>query len=136
MRKIQFLFRKCIIMNRLFHCAGLLLVFLTAVCFPLSAEARKDMRVTLNETGIPMPKLLELIEKQSGCHFVYNKNITDFNAKVSLKVVDAPLESALNKLFAGRGISYEIDDKYVILKSGGKAQPKKVGANEGHGYHQ
>ncbi len=27
MRKIQFLFRKCIIMNRLFHCAGLLLVF-------------------------------------------------------------------------------------------------------------
>ncbi|MBJ2198258.1 MAG: TonB-dependent receptor [Muribaculaceae bacterium] len=125
MRKIQFLFRKCIIMNRLFHCAGLLLVFLTAVCFPLSAEARKDMRVTLNETGIPMPKLLELIEKQSGCHFVYNKNITDFNAKVSLKVVDAPLESALNKLFAGRGISYEIDDKYVILKSGGKAQPKK-----------
>lgn len=124
MRKIQFLFRKCIIMNRLFHCAGLLLVFLTAVCFPLSAEARKDMRVTLNETGIPMPKLLELIEKQSGCHFVYNKNITDFNAKVSLKVVDAPLESALNKLLQAGVSAMKSMTSMLSLSPVAKLSPK------------
>ena len=132
MRKIQFPKRNRNIKKRMLCFIGVILWVIPLLCVPFSVSAQKNVRVTLNETDISIPKALELIEKQSGYHFVYNKNIADFNAKVSPKVTNVTITVALDNLFAGKGITYEIDDKYIVLKAG--AKPQKVVASKVSGF--
>lgn len=126
MRKIQNPKRDGTIKKRMLQIIGALLSVTLLLCVPLSATAQKNVRITLNAADISIPKALELIEKQSGYHFVYNKNIVSASDKVSVKVTNATITSTLDRLFANRGISYEIDDKYIILKSGPKSAPGKT----------
>ena len=126
MRKIQNPKRDGTITKRMLQIIGALLSVTLLLCVPLSATAQKNVRITLNAADISIPKALELIEKQSGYHFVYNKNIVSASDKVSVKVTNATITSTLDRLFANRGISYEIDDKYIILKSGPKSAPNKT----------
>lgn len=126
MRKIQNPKRDGTIKKRMLQIIGALLSVTLLLCVPLSATAQKNVRITLNAADISIPKALELIEKQSGYHFVYNKNIVSASDKVSVKVTNATITSTLDRLFANRGISYEIDDKYIILKSGPKSAPNKT----------
>lgn len=129
MREILLFKRNRIIKKRILQYLGVILWMIPLLCAPITVSAQNVARVTLNETDISIPHALELIEKQSGYHFVYNKNIADFKAKVNVKVTDASITSALDKLFAGRGISYEIDGKYIVLKGGAKPRqtvPSKV----------
>lgn len=98
-----------------------LIVALMGLC--MSARAGDMPVITLNEKNITLNKALELIEQQSGYHFVYNKNVADFNSPVSVQLNRVTLDTALDRLFAGRSIKYEIDDRYVILQAGGEKAP-------------
>ena len=113
-------------MKRTLHYLGVLFLMIGILSVPLSVSAQKNVRITLDRTDIPMTEALELLEHQSGYHFVYNKNIADFNEKVTLKVKNESLTGVLDKLFDGKGISYEINDRYVVLKSGADTRKGKV----------
>ncbi len=98
-----------------------LMVALLGLC--MSARAGDASSIVLDENNITLNRALELIEQQSGYHFVYNKNVADFNKPVSVRLNDVSIEAALDHLFTGRSIKYEIDDKYVILHAGGDNTP-------------
>ena len=113
-------------MKQVLKCMGLLFLMIGMLGVPLSASAQKNVRITLDETDITMAKALELLERQSGYNFIYNKDIADFNAKVTVRFKNENLAGALDKLFDGKGISYEINDRYVVLKSAAGARKDKV----------
>ena len=98
-------------MKQVLKCMGLLFLMIGMLGVPLSASAQKNVRITLDETDITIAKALELLERQSGYNFIYNKDIADFNAKVTVRFKNENLAGALDKLFDGKGISYEINDR-------------------------
>ncbi len=95
---------------------------LIAIGIALSAAAR-DAGVTLNVSGTPIKNVMEIIRKQTGCKFLYNKDLVDLNRTVSVNAKDESLAQVLNKVFADTGISFVIDKQQVVLTS--KKTPSK-----------
>lgn len=131
MLKNQFSKWKQTTKKQLIHYFGMLFLAVGILAVPHPVSAQENVRITFDKTSVSMAQALELLEQQSGYHFVYNKNIADFNVKVTLNFKNEPLAGALDKLFDGKGISYEINDRYVILKSAKDSRKTAVGQVSG-----
>ena len=61
-------------------------------------------------------EVLEQIENESEFVFVYYENTFDPSKKVSINANGKEVDEILDEVFAGQGVSYEINDRQVILK--------------------
>ena len=59
---------------------------------------------------------MEQIENESEFVFVYYENTFDPSKKVSINANGKEVDEILDEVFAGQGVSYEINDRQVILK--------------------
>jgi TonB-linked SusC/RagA family outer membrane protein len=91
-------------------------LLLFTLVFSLQAEVPnpQNVLITINQRNSQLEQVLNDIEKQSDYLFVYSKQV-DVRRNVSLKVNKLPLGDALNRLFNGTDIRYEIEGSYVIL---------------------
>ena len=86
------------------------------LCGGQAAAQERKTRVTLQGTQTELTEFIRQIESQTNYHFVPNPDI-DLSRLVDIHVTDCPLEEALEKLFAGTNISYQIKPNGVILLS-------------------
>ncbi len=89
-------------------------VFLFATCMQLHA-AGYSQRVTLSSENVPLSGVLKEISKQTGYTFLYTKSLIEKANHVSVQLNNVPLEYALNNIFASTPLTYEIDNKTIII---------------------
>ena len=91
----------------------LTITLLTICCAQLSANVF-GQRITLNEQGTSLKKVLNKIEKQSGYTFFYNKREIDLQS-ININILDESLYNTLDILFKDTPYSYDLQDKIIVL---------------------
>jgi TonB-dependent starch-binding outer membrane protein SusC len=93
-------------------------LLLTIALVQVSAETySQTKKLTLNLKDAPLAVLFEEIEKTSEFNFFYDSSGLDLSQKVTVTVEDSNIETVLDMLFSDSDISYEIFNRYIILKS-------------------
>lgn len=85
-------------------------------CLLYSCVPAFGQKVTVSEKGARIEKILENLERQTGYTFFYASNLfSDFRpVNVELKNVD--LKNVLENMFRGKGVSYSIIAKTVVIR--------------------
>ena len=105
-----------------------LLIGAMCLSFSLSAWAQK---VSLDYRDTKVETVLSSIKKQTGMNMVYSDQILDAERKVTIRVLNVDLRTALDKLLAGTQTTYEIRNGriYFVERRNGQqqsTQKKKV----------
>lgn len=93
----------------------MLLIGAFCLSFSMSAWAQK---VSLDFKNTKVETVLSSIKKQTGMDMVFSDQILNVNRIVSIRVKNTELSAALEKLFAGTGISYEIRNNRIYFVAG------------------
>jgi TonB-dependent starch-binding outer membrane protein SusC len=72
-------------------------------------------KMTLECSNQPIKEVLKLIENQSEFLFLYNSKIVDVERKVNIQVKNQEIETILNLLFAGSGVTHKLIDRQIVL---------------------
>ncbi|WP_209400090.1 SusC/RagA family TonB-linked outer membrane protein [Pseudozobellia sp. WGM2] len=94
------------------------IIFFQAQGNPSSA----DTEITMQLRNVTVEKVLHEIESLTDFKVLYNDNQVNYNRKVSVKYVKAPLIGVLSDLFEGTTISFEILDTQIILTKAATSQ--------------
>jgi TonB-dependent starch-binding outer membrane protein SusC len=93
-------------------------LLLTIALVQVSAETySQTKKLTLNLKDAPLAVLFEEIEKTSEFNFFYDSSGLDLSRKVTVTVENSNIEEVLDVIFSDSDISYEIFDRYIIIKS-------------------
>lgn len=76
----------------------------------------QNKKISLDVTDKSIESVLEKIESESEFNFFYKTNEIDVERKVSIKVLDTPIERILSMLFKGQNVSYKVVNKQIVLK--------------------
>lgn len=93
----------------------LTLIFLIAACLQVNAKGYAQ-RVTLNEKNTPLETVLQKIKKQTHLHIVYREEWMENASDISVHLVEAPLQQALDSCFKDQPVTYELVDRTLVLK--------------------
>lgn len=74
-------------------------------------------KVNLDHKKVPLEKLFRDIHHQTGFDFLYDKEILDTKHPVTVKVIDASVETALTKCLAGQELTFTIRDRTVFIRA-------------------
>lgn len=72
--------------------------------------------ITIKQNNITLREVFQDIRKQTGYNFLFSDKTIANNDKVSLQVDNADIVSVLEKTFAGKPLTYTIEDKVIIVK--------------------
>jgi TonB-linked SusC/RagA family outer membrane protein len=75
-----------------------------------------SQKVTLSVKNAHLVTVFELITKQTGYRFFYNKEQVGISRPVTMQIKDASLEEALASCFRDQPLSYTIVSKVVVIK--------------------
>lgn len=89
------------------------IVFSLLIMFFGSLQLRAE-GITVRALNEPIEKVFEKIMKQSGKNFVYPSSLFD-KTKVSVDIVNLPIDKALDRLFKDIQVNYRIKGNNVIL---------------------
>lgn len=115
--------RPCAFYKQVVLCMKLTTFFLTALCTQLWAGALAQS-ITLHKTDVALEHVLRDIRKQSNYQLFYNSDVISKANPVSIQVRSVSLSEALDRALLGQPLTYEIDEKTIIIK------PKKVSLRE------
>jgi len=73
-------------------------------------------RITLHLDDTPFQNVMEQIEQQSGLSFSYHSRLIDEAERVTIHLDRLPLDEALDIIFSGRRIAFEVVEKQIVLK--------------------
>lgn len=84
--------------------------------------------ISIHANQISVENVLRTIEKQSKRYCIYNSKLINANRLVNIDLENCSLDEALDKLFKGTKVAYEINEKHIILTpaSIGIQQTRKV----------
>lgn len=86
-------------------------------------------RVTLKFNNARFETVLTAIKAQTKYALIFSEQLVDVNRKVSINVVDVPLDQALNQLLKGTTLGYEIKNQQLYLVA---KQSQETAANVVH----
>lgn len=92
-----------------------LTVLLLIVCLHISAKG-VSQKITLKETNVPLKKVLNQIERQSGYLLFYDDSLLNGSLNVTVDVKDASIDEALNESLKNASLTYKIVEKNVVIK--------------------
>lgn len=90
------------------------IVLLTAAFLNVHA-AGFSQDITFSGENVPLQKVLNAIEKQTGYVFLYSESVLAKSKPVSIKVTGLQLKDFLDHLFRDQPIKYEIGRKSIFL---------------------
>lgn len=96
-------------------------------CFALflSVSCSLFAQVSVTVENMPLRNALKKIEQVSNYKFFYNENLAELDQPVSLKVSNATIEQTLQKVLAGKKLTYKIEkDNVVVLLQKETVTPK------------
>ena len=100
----------------------LTLVLLCPLCFNAFAQ-----KITVKANQIRLEQILDDISRQSGSSFYYSQPTVNPDALFSLNVEKVDLKTALDHLFAGKPLTYDIkDNKIYLVAKDSQSAPKSV----------
>lgn len=99
----------------------LVVLLMTVAC--LHAGARGFAQITLSETDVPIRKVFDQIEKQTGYLFWYTNAALQRARPVSVHVQNADLRKVLDICFAGQPLTYNIVDKVIVINAAKQDAP-------------
>src|SRR5688500_8692554 len=82
----------------------------------LHVAANVQSQVTLSEKNTPLEKVLSIINKQTGFHFIYGEGILQEAGRITVHVKNVSLEEAIKACLKEKNLTYEIQDRVVIIK--------------------
>lgn len=92
---------------------SILVILLTA--FQVQATRLNGQNISLDLKNSEIKKVLSTIEKSGEYRFLYNYDLRGLRDKVDFKVENATIESSLNALFNGTGLSYKKVSRNLIV---------------------
>lgn len=86
------------------------------VLFFLSFSFSTYGQITFNVRNQTIKQTLKTIESKSYYKFFYNAKFTDLDTKITMEVVNQPIDSVMDKLLSGTQIAYEKrENKQIVL---------------------
>ena len=104
-----------------------MVLFLLLLGVSLKAQAPGNGLVTLDMTDVPVEQVMKMIEEQTDYVFL-NKDV-DVSRIVSVHVTDSPIEEVLKAIFDGKGISFKIESRHIVLSESPLQNPDDRGGN-------
>lgn len=101
-------------------------IILLAACLTASARGNAQ-NITLSEKNAPLEKIFREIKRQTGYSFLYSSEVLKQARTVDIDVRNATLAQVLNTCFVNQPLSWELEDKTVIVKPKPQ-EPMKEGA--------
>ena len=88
--------------------------------------------VTVSFSSLPLSKAMKEIEKVSKLHFLYKSDLPGLDNSRSLSVKDASERDALDRLFAGTGLKYKLENgnTVVVYKDNDTSSSAKTNSKE------
>ncbi|MGZ3973691.1 MAG: SusC/RagA family TonB-linked outer membrane protein [Flavisolibacter sp.] len=93
-----------------------------AACFHLQVKAQA---VTLELKNASLETAFSQIRAQSGYQFVYTTETLQESNPITLTVKAEPLLQVLSQLFNGQPLSYQVQDRFILIKRNNPASPTK-----------
>ena len=102
-----------------------LFVLISVIC--VNAYAQK---ITLNFKDTPISVVLKEITRQTGYDFVYSSALKEVSQRIdfSYNAADLQIYKLMETLFAGRGISFKINARQIILAPRSMVEKSEPGA--------
>ena len=117
--------RKNIGVNRLKMLCTLPLFLLPVTEISASSAYAQSVQFTFSVSNSTVKEVLNKIEDESEFIFVYYENTFDPSQRVTVDANGKEINEVLDEVFAGQGISYEINDRQVVLKKEAQASSVK-----------
>ncbi len=95
-------------------CLFLMIALVQVSASPTYSQSAK-LTFTLN--NVALSDVFEEIENNSEFHFFYNSDEIDLSRKVTITASESKIDEILNSVFSGSDLSYEIFDRYIIIKA-------------------
>ncbi|MCG6189532.1 TonB-dependent receptor [Maribellus maritimus] len=95
-------------------------LFLMIALVQVSASTySQSARLTFKLKDVMLSEVFDQIEKDTEFRFFYESGDVDLSRKVTINADDSKIEEILNGVFNDLDISYEIFDRYIIVKKKG-----------------
>jgi TonB-linked SusC/RagA family outer membrane protein len=91
-------------------------IIMLACCLQVSAAAF-GQKITIQHKDLTLREVFRDIRRQTGYNFLYSDKTIPGGDRVSLDVRDADVQQVLNMAFAGKPLTYTIENKVIIVKS-------------------
>lgn len=75
----------------------------------------KAQKINLIRKNVPLTNVIEEIEKQSQMTIGYSESIIDPTLRVSVTIVDKPIEKAMEELLQGTNTTFRIQGRQILL---------------------
>ncbi len=95
-------------------CLFLMIALVQVSASPTYSQSAK---LTFALKNVALSDVFEEIENNSEFHFFYNSNEIDLSRKVTINASESKIDEILSSVFTGSDLSYEIFDRYIIIKA-------------------
>lgn len=92
------------------------LVFAACMLFHAAHSYAQSTQVTIRQENVPMERVMNEIEKQTGYLFLSNNDV-DIRRNVSVSIENGTLAEALGQMLKGSGVTYRLENKYISLST-------------------
>ncbi|MBP6023861.1 TonB-dependent receptor [Ferruginibacter sp.] len=98
-------------------------ILLFAACLQVSAKGYSQ--ITLSESNTPLKKVFKKIQKQSGYDFLCTYDLLQQAGNVTVQVNNASLPDVLKEILKGKGLTYTMVEKTIVIKKDVKQTKEK-----------
>ncbi len=92
------------------------LIAITLFLLPFKGFSQlPGITINLDLKNKPASKVLEEISFQTGYYFTFDSELLSGSEKISLKLNEAPLKTALDSLFKNPDLNYQLIDKNIVI---------------------
>ena len=89
-------------------------ILLVAAILQVSAAGRAQT-VTCSARGVPLERIFTMVEQETGYVFFFDKDQLQLAHPVTLELRRTPLAEALDSIFAGQPLTYDIQGNTIVV---------------------
>ncbi|WP_374165799.1 TonB-dependent receptor [Arcticibacter sp. MXS-1] len=105
----------------------LTILLITVFTVSVSAAGFSQNKINLDVRRSAISDAISKIESQTSYRFLYNESLEAIRKKVSVKIEDADINSAMKELLKETGLSYQLlENQLVVIKEAGAGSPQDV----------
>ncbi len=117
---------------KIYRIMRLICLFVLVALVQVSASSySQNSKLNLFGQNLTIEQVFDDIENQSEFSFIYNLKQVDLSKKVSVDFKNKSVETILESILEGTGISYTIKNKLIVIHSDGKSRISTVSGQDG-----
>ena len=88
----------------------------------------QHMKVSLKLEKASMEEFFQVIQDKTGLSFLYNSKLFGNEEKITLDIVDKPLNEILTEVLEPKGFTYKYRDEVIVVKK--DSDPRSTGKSK------